>query len=338
MIISYSTTYAHCCTLIIFVFMICCMSACESPDHSHMHYTSDTQGTDDELIHNHQNTSIHEDNSTLDTSYTDQSNASLSIHTTSSSPSFSQSHVQSWQSWSTCNSTESLQSYQRYVKPLLAEGRDSSCSQCHLGGSALHALVYDTPCETMHCWEKSGIVNLTTPADSLLLSWIQRADGQVPEHIVQAEQEGFLEWIEHYATCGMRKICPEINQDQHACIRGDQNQSSSSYTFNLKDAMNKDDESSQDNTEDMIDDMGMETDISSNSDRGIAGHQGMIDLSSLLKRITHIPNERERLQHLARFGFSHRLPRDFYLIEGLCNIEQTRYFFWKTLSVGFRDF
>ena len=66
-----------------------------------------------------------------------------------------------------CTSSSTLQSYQRYVKPLLEEGRDSSCGECHLGGNTLQALVYDTPCQTLYCWEQSGVINFDSPADSL---------------------------------------------------------------------------------------------------------------------------------------------------------------------------
>jgi hypothetical protein len=65
--------------------------------------------------------------------------------------------------------------------------------------------VRDTPCETMACLSELGLVDLETPDQSKVLAWIDRAQPLSPlidSAIVQAEHDGFSEWIGHNAECG----------------------------------------------------------------------------------------------------------------------------------------
>jgi hypothetical protein len=57
----------------------------------------------------------------------------------------------------------------------------------------------------MACLRELGLVNLRRPRDSTVLGWIGRATPSSPlitEQVIQAEYDGFLEWIEHSAACG----------------------------------------------------------------------------------------------------------------------------------------
>jgi len=56
----------------------------------------------------------------------------------------------------------------------------------------------------MACLEQAGLVNLSDPESSVLLSWIRRADdanANVRQKLVDEEHDGFLEWIRHEAEC-----------------------------------------------------------------------------------------------------------------------------------------
>jgi hypothetical protein len=95
--------------------------------------------------------------------------------------------------------------YQKRIAPLLAEERPSSCSQCHLAGVDLGLWVKDTPCQTMACMQQSGIVDLETPENSLILQWIGRAAPEsnlITEQVIAEEREGMLEWIRESSACG----------------------------------------------------------------------------------------------------------------------------------------
>ena len=95
--------------------------------------------------------------------------------------------------------------FERKIAPLLSDDRPKSCNACHLSGIDMTLFVRSTPCETMACLSELGLVDLTAPESSKVLGWIDRAKPLSPlidEAVVQAEHDGFLEWIQHNAECG----------------------------------------------------------------------------------------------------------------------------------------
>jgi hypothetical protein len=95
--------------------------------------------------------------------------------------------------------------YDRRIAPLLSDDRPKSCNACHLSGIDMTLFVRSTPCETMACLVELGLVDLAAPESSQVLGWIDRAKPLSPlidDAIVQAEHDGFFEWIVHNATCG----------------------------------------------------------------------------------------------------------------------------------------
>src|SRR5690606_38693932 len=77
---------------------------------------------------------------------------------------------------SACDGTSPGELYAQRIAPLLKEDRPNSCSTCHLAGVDLGAFVRDDPCEAMACLREKGLADLDNPADSLILSWIARAE------------------------------------------------------------------------------------------------------------------------------------------------------------------
>jgi hypothetical protein len=94
--------------------------------------------------------------------------------------------------------------FQQRIEPLLAEERPTTCNQCHLSGVDLTAFARDTPCKTWACLVEDNLVNVDEPAQSRILSWILRASPEselITDEVIQAEHDGFLEWIEANAAC-----------------------------------------------------------------------------------------------------------------------------------------
>ncbi|HEX9621527.1 MAG TPA: hypothetical protein VF989_15390 [Polyangiaceae bacterium] len=94
--------------------------------------------------------------------------------------------------------------YERRIEPVLADDRPKSCNQCHLSGVDLGLFVRDTPCESMACLIDMDLVDLEEPENSRILTWIERAAPEselITEDVIQAEYDGFLEWIEQTASC-----------------------------------------------------------------------------------------------------------------------------------------
>ncbi|MCA9710530.1 MAG: hypothetical protein KDK70_32110, partial [Myxococcales bacterium] len=75
-----------------------------------------------------------------------------------------------------CSPEAGLELYERRIAPLLEDDRPSTCNQCHLAGVDLSLFLQDTPCATMACMVAEGLVDLDRPDDSLVLSWIERAE------------------------------------------------------------------------------------------------------------------------------------------------------------------
>lgn len=104
-----------------------------------------------------------------------------------------------------CNETSGTAIFEQRIAPLLADDQPKSCNGCHLSGIDMSLFVRPTPCETMACLNELGMVDLTSPAESKVLSWIERAKPLSPlitDAVIQAEYDGFLGWIEHHAECG----------------------------------------------------------------------------------------------------------------------------------------
>jgi hypothetical protein len=104
-----------------------------------------------------------------------------------------------------CGDASNTVIYARRIAPLLGDDRPKSCNACHLSGIDMSLFVRDTPCETMACLGELGLVDLASPVRSKVLAWIDRAIPLSPlidESVVQAEHDGFLEWIRHNAECG----------------------------------------------------------------------------------------------------------------------------------------
>jgi hypothetical protein len=104
--------------------------------------------------------------------------------------------------------------YERRIRPLLSSDRPSTCNGCHAGGLNLSDFAKGTPCEAMACLKEAGLVNLSDPESSVLLSWIRRAEGAtvaVSQDLVDEEHAGFLEWIRHEAECESCSgdVCPQ---------------------------------------------------------------------------------------------------------------------------------
>ncbi len=111
--------------------------------------------------------------------------------------------------------------YERRIAPLLDEERPKSCNQCHLSGVDLSLWFKGDACQTMACMVKEGLVDLQAPEQSLVLSWIDRADpasAGIDEGVLAEEREGFLEWIRMTAACGMCASASDFGGDP--CERG----------------------------------------------------------------------------------------------------------------------
>jgi hypothetical protein len=105
-----------------------------------------------------------------------------------------------------CKTETGTQIFDERIAPLLADDKPKSCNQCHLSGVDMSLFVRPTPCETMACLRDLGMVNLEEPGASKVLAWIERASPDtsplITEDVIQAEYDGFRQWIEHYAICG----------------------------------------------------------------------------------------------------------------------------------------
>jgi len=119
--------------------------------------------------------------------------------------------------------------FERRIAPVLVEDRPKTCNQCHLSGVDLSIFVRDTPCQTMACLVELELVDLDSPDDSLILSWIARAmpDSElITDDVISAEHEGFREWIVHTAECGGLEACGAVDcgpaePGNECAVRGD---------------------------------------------------------------------------------------------------------------------
>lgn len=112
-----------------------------------------------------------------------------------------------------CTETEGLKVYERRIEPVLSDDHPQSCNQCHLSGVDLSNFVQKTPCQTMACLEDKGLVDLDSPEDSEILTWIERAMPEselITQDVIDEEYEGFLAWIEFNADCAPGS-CPDFD-------------------------------------------------------------------------------------------------------------------------------
>jgi hypothetical protein len=90
------------------------------------------------------------------------------------------------------------------IEPLLSEERVTTCNQCHLSGVDLSAFARETPCKTWACLVEQDLVSVDDPDSSRILGWIKRAKPEselITDEVIQAEHDGFLEWIRANADC-----------------------------------------------------------------------------------------------------------------------------------------
>jgi hypothetical protein len=102
-----------------------------------------------------------------------------------------------------CNASSTALYHDR-IEPLLTDSNPKTCNQCHLSGVDLASFARSTPCETMACFVDKGLVDLASPEDSKVLTWIDRAkpdSALITEAVIQAEHDGFLQWIQSVADC-----------------------------------------------------------------------------------------------------------------------------------------
>ncbi len=111
-----------------------------------------------------------------------------------------------------CSQAAGLELYEQRIAPLLEESRPKSCNGCHLSGIDLERYATGDPCSTMACLVEEGLVSLEAPEQSVILTWIARAEpdsGLITDAVIQEEYEGFKSWIEWSASCGA-EACGKI--------------------------------------------------------------------------------------------------------------------------------
>jgi len=110
--------------------------------------------------------------------------------------------------------------YEQRIAPLLATDRPKTCNQCHLSGVDLSLFVRDDMCETRACLFEKSLINPQHPDQSVVLSWIQRAQPEsdlITQQVIDEEYEGFREFVTRLATCGGESCegvhCPLSSSD-----------------------------------------------------------------------------------------------------------------------------
>ncbi|MBK6922114.1 MAG: hypothetical protein IPH07_32280 [Deltaproteobacteria bacterium] len=113
----------------------------------------------------------------------------------------------------TCTDEDATRLFDERIAPLLSSERQSTCNECHLSGVNLGLYGQGDPCATMACMVESGIVDLEQPRESVVLSWILRAEpanALITQRVIDAEHDAVLQWIEYNARCGA-EVCPSID-------------------------------------------------------------------------------------------------------------------------------
>lgn len=104
-----------------------------------------------------------------------------------------------------CSATQSLELFERKIEPLFSDDHPSTCSQCHLPGVDLQAFARGSACETYACLSEQGLVDTEVPQDSLVLSWIGRAEPDsklITQSVIQREYDAFSQWLTYVSDCG----------------------------------------------------------------------------------------------------------------------------------------
>ncbi len=110
--------------------------------------------------------------------------------------------------------------FDRKIAPLLTSNEPQTCSQCHAAGLDLADFVRGEPCEAMACLKQEGLVDLDTPEDSVLLSWIGRAEPDsklITQEVINQEKKAFLSWLRHEALCGTCADIPCPDEAKQQC-------------------------------------------------------------------------------------------------------------------------
>jgi hypothetical protein len=99
---------------------------------------------------------------------------------------------------------ESSALYEKRIAPLLATDRPKSCNQCHLSGVDLSLFVRDDMCEMRACLLENGLVDPEHIDDSLILTWIARAEPEselITEQVIGEEYAAFREFLGKIVNC-----------------------------------------------------------------------------------------------------------------------------------------
>jgi hypothetical protein len=120
--------------------------------------------------------------------------------------------------------------FERKIAPLLTDEHPATCGQCHLPGVDLQLFARETPCETYACLVQQGLVDRDKPENSVVLSWIGRAQPDselVTDQVIAAEYDAFAEWLTAVgdcnacsnAKCGENKRDCAIEHEPDAAVR-----------------------------------------------------------------------------------------------------------------------
>lgn len=94
--------------------------------------------------------------------------------------------------------------YEQRIQPLLETDRPRTCNQCHLSGVDLGLFVRDSMCETRACLLANGLVDPDNVDDSLILTWIARAQPEselITEEVIAEEYQGFRDFLTQLVSC-----------------------------------------------------------------------------------------------------------------------------------------
>jgi hypothetical protein len=128
-----------------------------------------------------------------------------------------------------CGDAGALTLYERKIAPLFADDRPSTCSQCHLPGVDLGLFARGTPCETFACLSEQGLVDAENPSESVILSWIGRAEPEsslITAATIAEEHTAFAQWIDYTVGCGtcQNAECPraaEVTCERSFAVDGE---------------------------------------------------------------------------------------------------------------------
>ncbi len=102
--------------------------------------------------------------------------------------------------------------YEQRIKPLFETDRPKTCNQCHLSGVDLSLFVRDSMCETRACLLANGLVDTENIDNSLILTWIARAQPEselITQEVIDEEYEGFRQFLEQLVSCS-NASCPDV--------------------------------------------------------------------------------------------------------------------------------